>query len=132
MITVRRSCGELDHTEVLIIALMEGVAGGGALVHEVGVEDVELVALDDLRRRVVQVVVRLVVLVPLEPQLHTVEVVRFTGLVLVDPAVLLTNIYLDNAKFMLFNYMEIRSMVFYLMSIWPSNWASSSCNGYCD
>lgn len=42
-------------------------------ISQFGVEDVELVALDDLGRRVLAVVVRLVVLVPLVALLNTVE-----------------------------------------------------------
>lgn len=48
---------------------------------------IEAVALHDLGRRVVEVVMRLVVLVPLEARLHAVEVSRLARLVLVRPEV---------------------------------------------
>ena len=48
------------------------------LVNEVWIENVKLVSLDDLGWRVVNVVVSLVVLVPLEPGVHAIEVARFT------------------------------------------------------
>ena len=53
-----------------------------SLVDEVGVEDVELVALHDLRWRVVEVVVSLVILVPLEPSVHSVKVPEEAGVFL--------------------------------------------------
>lgn len=46
------------------------VLGRGVLVDEVRVEDVELVALHDLGRSVVHVVMSLVVLVPLKARVH--------------------------------------------------------------
>ena len=59
-----------------------------ALVDEVGVEDVELVPLDHLGGRVIVVVVRLVVLVPLVARVNAVEVLGFARPVLVMPPVL--------------------------------------------
>lgn len=47
--------------------------GGLSLVNQIRVEDVEFVALDHLRWWVFRIVVRLVVFVPLEALLHTVE-----------------------------------------------------------
>jgi hypothetical protein len=47
------------------------------LVNEVWIENVELVALDHLGRRVVNVVVSLIVLVPLEARVHAIKVPRF-------------------------------------------------------
>lgn len=67
--------------------LIKGVGGRLGLVNEVGVEDVELVALDDLGRRVVVIVVRLVVLVPLVPRVHAVEVFGLARPVLLIPPV---------------------------------------------
>src|SRR5690242_876392 len=61
------------------------VRGRFCLVDEVGVEYVELVALDDLGRGVIVVVVGLVVLVPFVAHLHTVEVARLSRLVGASP-----------------------------------------------
>ena len=49
----------------------------GSLVYEVRVENIELVALNYLGWRVVEVVVSLVVFVPLEPGVNSVEISRF-------------------------------------------------------
>lgn len=68
---------------------MKRITGGTWFIDKIWVENVEFVALDDLWRWVVKVVVGLVVFVPLEPQFHTVKVVGFTGFVFVDPGVLL-------------------------------------------
>mmetsp|Transcript_100341 Transcript_100341/g.321755 ORF Transcript_100341/g.321755 Transcript_100341/m.321755 type:complete len:354 (+) Transcript_100341:2-1063(+) len=59
------------------------------LIDQVGVEYVELVPLDSLRRRIVVVVVSLVVLVPLVACLHAVEEAWFSRLVLAFPLVAL-------------------------------------------
>lgn len=58
-----------------------------AFVDEIRVEDVELVALDDLGRRVVMVIVRLVVLVPLVACVDPVEVLGLARPVLVMPPI---------------------------------------------
>ena len=58
----------------VVRARRERVLGGRALADEVRVEDVELVALDNFGRWVIDVVVRLVVLVPLEAGVDAVEV----------------------------------------------------------
>ena len=49
----------------------------GSLVYQVRVENVELVSLHNLGWRVVEVVVSLVVFVPLEPGVNSVEISRF-------------------------------------------------------
>lgn len=61
------------------------VGRGFCLIDEVGVENVELVALDNFWWRVVMIIVRLVVLVPLVPHLHPVEVPRLARSVLAGP-----------------------------------------------
>uniref|UniRef100_A0A9L0RK64 Uncharacterized protein n=1 Tax=Equus caballus TaxID=9796 RepID=A0A9L0RK64_HORSE len=87
-VLVGRPRVEAQRGEVLVVgARLQEVLGRGALVDEVGVEDVELVALHDLGRRVVEVVVRLVVLVPLEARVHAVEEARLARPVLVRPQV---------------------------------------------
>uniref|UniRef100_A0A8C6FZ28 Uncharacterized protein n=1 Tax=Moschus moschiferus TaxID=68415 RepID=A0A8C6FZ28_MOSMO len=80
---------EAERGEVLVVgAGLQEVLWGGALVDEIGVEDVELVALHDLGWRIVEVVVRLVVLVPLEARVHAVEEARLARPVLVRPQLL--------------------------------------------
>ncbi len=66
--------GDLEDAEVPVVCGDEGELGGEPLVYEVGIEDVEFVPLHNLRRRVVEVVVGLVVLVPLEPRVNTIEI----------------------------------------------------------
>ncbi|KFR13739.1 Putative uncharacterized protein encoded by CACTIN-AS1, partial [Opisthocomus hoazin] len=79
---------EAQDGEVLVVlAGLQEVLGRRALVDEVGVEDVELVALHDLGGRVVEVVVGLVVLVPLEARVHPVEEAGLAGPVLVRPEI---------------------------------------------
>lgn len=79
---------EAQHPEVaVVLGGLQEVLRRGALVDQVGVEDVELVALHDLGRRVVEVVVGLVVLVPLEARVDPVEEARLAGPVLVGPQV---------------------------------------------
>lgn len=63
------------------------VLRGGTLVNQVRVENVELVTLDDLWWRVVEVVMRLVVFVPFEACVDSVEEAWFPGAVFVSPQV---------------------------------------------
>lgn len=58
-VLVGRTCGEADDAEVRAVRRLDAEGGRLGLVDEVGVEDVELVALDRLGRGVVVVVVRL-------------------------------------------------------------------------
>ncbi|KFP75399.1 Putative uncharacterized protein encoded by CACTIN-AS1, partial [Apaloderma vittatum] len=76
-----------DGKVLVVLAGLQEVLGGRALVDEVGVEDIELVALHDLGGRVVEVVVGLVVLVPLEARVHAVEEAGLAGPVLVSPEI---------------------------------------------
>ena len=62
-------------------------------MYEIRKEDVELVALDNFRRRVVMVIMGLVVLVPLIPSVYTVEVLGPSGPVLVMPPIHLCKVY---------------------------------------
>ena len=84
-VDVRRAGLEADDAKVARFRGLEHVLGRDALVDEVGVKEVELVALDRLGRRVVFVVVRLVVLVPVVPGLDAVEEARLPRLVLGRP-----------------------------------------------
>ena len=70
-----------------------------ALVDEIRVEDVELVALNNLGGRVVMVIVRLVVLVPLVARVDPVEVLGLARPVLVMPPV-----HLHQTAFLLRRY----------------------------
>ena len=65
-------------------ALIRGCFGR---IDQIRVEDVKLIPLDGFRRRVIVVVMRGVVLVPLVPGVHSVEVSRFPRFVLVVPPV---------------------------------------------
>lgn len=74
--------------EVLVVgARLKEILWRGAFVDQVRIEDVELVTLDDFGGRVVKIVVGLVVLVPLEARVHTVEEARFAWTVFVSPHV---------------------------------------------
>ncbi len=98
---VRRAGDETDKASILLasggkrLALAPAVfpddleSRGLGFVDEIRVKDVESVALDDLGRGVVMVVVGLVVLVPLVSHEHAVEVARLPGPVLVSPEGLL-------------------------------------------
>ncbi|KFM06021.1 Putative uncharacterized protein encoded by CACTIN-AS1, partial [Aptenodytes forsteri] len=76
-----------DGKVLVVLAGLQEVLGRRALVDEVRVEDVELVALHDLGGGVVKVVVGLVVLVPLEARVHPVEEAGLAGPVLVSPEI---------------------------------------------
>ncbi|KAL2295051.1 hypothetical protein Nmel_018197 [Mimus melanotis] len=76
-----------DGKVLVVLAGLQEVLGRRALVNEVGVEDVELIALHDLGGGVVEVIVGLVVLVPLEACVHTVEEAGLAWPVLVSPQI---------------------------------------------
>ncbi|KFO53564.1 Putative uncharacterized protein encoded by CACTIN-AS1, partial [Corvus brachyrhynchos] len=76
-----------DGKVLVVLAGLQEVLGRRALVDEVRVEDVELVALHDLGGGVVEVIVGLVVLVPLEARVHTVEEAGLAWPVLVSPQI---------------------------------------------
>ena len=81
---------EPDHTSFRACPIFfYSVNGSLDLVYQIRVEDVELVPLNDLWRRVVVIIVRLVILVPLVPRVNSVEVLRFSWPVLVMPPVYL-------------------------------------------
>lgn len=87
-VLVRRARVEPQNAEVLVVGTgLQEVLRRGSLVDQVRVEDVELVALDDLWRRVVKVVMRLVVFVPLEARVDPVEEAGLSGTVFVSPQV---------------------------------------------
>lgn len=87
-VLVRRAGVEPQNAKVFILGTgLQEVLRGRALVNQIRVENVELVALDDLGRWVVEVVMCLVVFVPLEARVHPVEEARLPGTVLVGPQV---------------------------------------------
>ena len=85
---VRRSGTEAKDGEISVIGTRsDGILRCGILVDQVRIENVELVALYDLRRRVIHIVVSLVVFVPFKSSVNAVEVSRFAGSVLIGPEV---------------------------------------------
>lgn len=66
---------------------LDRVSRGLDLVHEVGVKDVELIALDGLWRWIVMIVMGLIVLVPFITSVYSVKVLWFSGTVLVMPPI---------------------------------------------
>lgn len=67
--------------------LINGIGGCLGLINKVRIEYIELVPLHDLGRWVIVVIVCLVVLVPLITCMHPVEVLGFSGTVLVMPPI---------------------------------------------
>ena len=80
----QQACGAVL---ICLGVLLKVKRGGLALVDEIWVEDVELVALDHLGGWIVMVIVCLVVLIPLVPSVHPIEVLGFARPVLVVPPV---------------------------------------------
>jgi len=78
---------EAEDAEFRAVGGLDEELGSLGLVDEVGVENAELVTLNNLGGRIVVVVVRLVVLVPVPSRLDPVEVARLPGLVLVRPSI---------------------------------------------
>lgn len=66
---------------------LNGVHGRLRFIHKIRVEDVELVTLNDLRRRIIVIVVGLIVLVPLVARMNPVEVLGLPRPILVVPPV---------------------------------------------
>ncbi len=98
-VLVRRAGVEAQYSKVFVVGTgLEEVLRSRALVDEIRVEDVELVALDDFGRRVVEVVMRLVVFVPLEASVDAVEEARLTRTVFVGPKVHFSSQRHFNAK----------------------------------
>lgn len=81
---IRRPSCKFQNGKIFVISAgNEFILWCFGLVDEVWVEDVELVALNNLRWRIVHVIMSLVVFVPLEPSVDTVEIARFARSVLV-------------------------------------------------
>lgn len=60
------------------------------LINQIRIENIELVTLHDFRRWIVHVIVGLIVFVPLETSVYTIEIARFSRSVFVRPEVDLT------------------------------------------
>lgn len=87
-VLIRRAGVEPQNAKVFVFRTgLKEVLWGGALVNQVRVENVKLVALDNLGRWIVEVIMRLVVFVPLKAGVHPVEEARFPGTVLVGPQI---------------------------------------------
>jgi hypothetical protein len=86
-ILIRGPRMEAEDDALIGVSLLNVILWSDGFVDQIWVEDVELVALHNLRWRVVMVIVRLVVLVPLEARLDAVEESRLTRLVLVLPVI---------------------------------------------
>lgn len=81
---IRRPSSKFKNGKIFVISAgNEFILWCFGLVNEVWVEDVELVTLNNLRWGIVHVIMSLVVLVPLEASVDTVEVARFARPVLV-------------------------------------------------
>ncbi|EAT34604.1 AAEL013169-PA [Aedes aegypti] len=57
------------------------------LIDQIRIENIELVSLNDFRRRIIHIVVSLVILVPFEASVDTIEVTRLPRTILVRPQV---------------------------------------------
>mmetsp|Transcript_43688 Transcript_43688/g.98775 ORF Transcript_43688/g.98775 Transcript_43688/m.98775 type:complete len:264 (+) Transcript_43688:483-1274(+) len=82
---VRRTCGESEDHKLLGVGRLADVLWGAAPIDQVRIEDRKLVALHRLRGRVIVVVMRLVVFVPLVARAHAVEVPRLSRPIFVSP-----------------------------------------------
>jgi hypothetical protein len=123
-ILIGRAGDETDEAGVVLAGRSKGLAtsaavltfnlvrGGLCFVDEVGIEYVEFVALDDLGRRVVVVIVGLVVLVPLVAHLHTVEVSGLPRLVRAGPLWLCTGDLFFGRKDLLALFDAARNLTF--------------------
>ena len=76
-VLVRRPRGHPQDTILSVINRQQLELWCGSLVDQIWVENVELVSLNYLWRRVVEVVVSLVVFVPFEASVNSVEISRF-------------------------------------------------------
>ncbi|KAG2464255.1 CAAS1 protein, partial [Polypterus senegalus] len=87
-VLVGRPGVETQNCKVFVICTrLQEVLRSGALVDEVRVEDVELVALHDLGGRVVKIIMGLIVFVPFKPRVDTIKKARLAWPVFVCPQV---------------------------------------------
>ena len=88
-VLVRGPGREFDGAEIMVLGRLQSIRRRLALVYEVRVEDVELIAQNFLWRRIFEPVPGLVDLVPLITHFYSVEVVRLSRPEFLDPVVLL-------------------------------------------
>mmetsp|Transcript_199 Transcript_199/g.328 ORF Transcript_199/g.328 Transcript_199/m.328 type:complete len:204 (+) Transcript_199:220-831(+) len=86
-ILIRRPSAKPQYAKVVRIRPFQRVQRSLRPVDQVGIKNIELVALDSLGGRIVVIVMGLVVRVPIVPGLDAVEVPWFAGTVLVLPCV---------------------------------------------
>lgn len=87
-VLIRRARVKSQNSKVLIIGTRcQKVFRRSIFINKIWIEDVELIALHNLGRRIVHVVVCLIVLVPLEASVHAIEVTRLTWSILVGPEI---------------------------------------------
>mmetsp|Transcript_14244 Transcript_14244/g.38201 ORF Transcript_14244/g.38201 Transcript_14244/m.38201 type:complete len:206 (-) Transcript_14244:1515-2132(-) len=77
-ILVRSACHETEDARVRMVRRLKPKGRSLCAVDEIRVVHVELVALDRFRRRVVLVVMRLIVLIPVVPNVCAIEISRFS------------------------------------------------------
>jgi hypothetical protein len=85
---IRRSCFKSDLHSLGVLCVLKEVLGSAGFVNEIWVEDVKLVSKDNLRRRIILVIMHLIVLVPIIPCLYSVEVLGLSGFVLLRPTLI--------------------------------------------
>ena len=87
-VLVRRSGVESENSKVWVVLTgSEEVLRSRSFVYQIREEDVELVSLNNFRRRIIHVVVSLIVFVPLESGVYSVEITRLPWTILVGPHV---------------------------------------------
>lgn len=83
---IRRSRPDKENTKVgVVFTWCQGVLRSSSLVNQIRIEYVEFVTLYNFGRRVVNVVVSLIVLVPFKAGVDSVEIPGFSRSVLVGP-----------------------------------------------
>ena len=83
---IRWSGTESQDAEVFVVGTGRyGVLRRGIFVDQIRKEDVEFVALDNLRGRVVHIIMGLIVLVPLETRMDAIKITRLARTVFIRP-----------------------------------------------
>ena len=88
-VLVGRTGFKSDNAKLWIIGGTQNIVRSDCFIDQLLKEDIELVALHCFGRRVVQIVVRAVVNVPIVAGFNSVEKLRTTGFVFVHPVVIL-------------------------------------------
>lgn len=84
----------------------DDISRGFGFVDQIWIEDIELVSLDGLGRRIISIVVCLIILVPLVARVHSIDILRLARPVLVVPggsvsASIKGNVNLDRQKLLI-------------------------------